>query len=79
MTPEQGIEQAEVMRRWYEQRSLPESERDILWVRNYRTEKWTIDNQPTWNFAMREYRLRKRPSEKTVTACLLRWTDLYAA
>lgn len=72
MTPEQGIEQAEVMRRWYEQKTLPESERDIVEVRVKPRGVWTITNTPVWDFLNREYRLRKRPQKKKVRVYLYR-------
>lgn len=72
MTPEQGIEQAEVMRRWYEQKALPESEREILEVKPWESAVWTLSTSPSWDFSLREYRLRKRPKTKTVTVYLYR-------
>lgn len=75
MTPEKGIEQADVMRRWHEQLELPESERDILESRTHKLNKldeWTISFSPAWNFLVSEYRLRKRPRKKTVTVYLHR-------
>lgn len=70
MTPEQGIEQAEVMRRWHEQQMLPESERDILEFKQFGD--WQVVTEPVWNFYLGEYRLRKRPRQKTVTVYLYR-------
>lgn len=70
MTPEQGIEQAEVMRRWHEQRSLPEDQRDILEFKSRQMPNWTEATMPSWDFSLREYRLRKRPRQKTVTVYL---------
>lgn len=72
MTPEKGIEQAEVMRRWYEQKTLPESERDILEVKHLPREEWIPEDAPTWNFFLSKYRLLKRPQKKTVTVYLVR-------
>lgn len=72
MTPEQGIEQAEVMRRWYEQRSLPESERDILEVKHLPREEWIPEDAPTWNFFLSKYRLRKKRQKKKVRVYLHR-------
>lgn len=72
MTPKQGIEQAEVMRRWHEQKALPESERDILEVKPWESAVWTLSTSPSWDFSLREYRLRKRPRQRTVTVYLYR-------
>lgn len=72
MTPDKGIEQAEVMRRWYEQKSLPKDLQDILEVRHIPRGDWMTEDAPTWNFALCEYRLRKRPRQKTVTVYLYR-------
>lgn len=72
MTPDKGIEQAEVMRRWHEQLALPKEERDILEVRHKPRGEWVIQDSPVWNFALREFRIRKRPRHKTVTVYLYR-------
>lgn len=79
MTPEQGIEQAEVMRRWYEQKTLPVSERDILEVKHLPREEWIPEDAPTWNFFLSKYRLLKRPREKTVTVYLVRAGNIVAS
>lgn len=70
METSKGIEQAEVMRRWHEQQALPKSERDILEWRDKRSTDWSISLVPTWNFQHCEFRLRKRPRQKTVTVYL---------
>lgn len=72
MEASKGIEQAEVMRRWYEQRSLPKDLQDILEVRYRPRGGWITEDAPTWNFAMCDYRLRTRPQKKTVTVYLYR-------
>lgn len=83
MTPEEGIEQADVMRRYYEQQTLPEEQRDILEYRERHCTQWLtyILGEPGWKFCDHEYRLRKRPQKKTVTVYLYRSIDgnLYAA
>lgn len=72
MEASKGIEQAEVMRRWHEQQSLPKSERDIVEFRRFNALTWQVVLEPTWNFYLGEYRLLKRPRQKTVTAYLYR-------
>lgn len=72
METSKGIGQAEVMRRWHEQQALPESERDVLEWRDKSSTAWGLSLVPTWNFMMCEYRLRRRPRQKTVTVYLYR-------
>ena len=72
MEASKGIEQAEVMRRWHEQQSLPKSERDIVEFRRFNALTWQVVLEPTWNFYLGEYRLLKRPRKKTVTVYLYR-------
>ena len=82
MAPEEGIEQAKVMLKYYEQKKLPEEQRDILKFRLRNGDIWRKASEyPAWNFDTLVFRLRKRPQKKTVTVYLYRCVDgnLYVA
>lgn len=67
-------EQAKVIVEWCrQQREVPEGQRDILEFRNFCGPHWEVVFEPTWNFLLGEYRLRKRP--KTHKATVYWWQD----